>query len=136
MKRGLQILLGALSLIPLLVASLGLLFGAGRFVPEEVITPDFDSHYRYITGYYLSLTLFAWWVILNIEKHVVPLRIVSAAIFTGGVGRLISMLEVGLPGSVDIGFTVLELLFPLLLLWQARLPKNSSGRQREHHPTG
>ena len=39
MKRGLQVLLGVLSLIPLLVASLGLLFGAGRFVSEEVITP-------------------------------------------------------------------------------------------------
>ena len=128
MKRGLQILLGALSLIPLLVASLGLLFGAGRFVPEEVITPDFDSHYRYVTGYYLSLTLFAWWVIQNIERHVVPLRIISAAIFMGGVGRLISVLEVGIPNPVAIGFMVLELLFPLRLLWQARLPKEPSHR--------
>ena len=128
MKRGLQVLLGVLSLIPLLVTSLGLLFGAGRFVPEEVITPNFDSHYRYITGYYLSLTLFAWWVIPNIERHVVPLRIVSAAIFTGGVGRLVSMLEVGLPSSVDIGFTALELLFPLLLIWQAKLPKVSPNK--------
>ncbi len=123
MKRGLQVLLGVLSLIPLLVASLGLLFGAGRFLPEEVVTPGFDSHYRYITGYYLSLTLLAWWVIPNIENHVVPLRIVSAAIFMGGVGRLVSVLEVGLPSPVDIGFTVLELLFPLLLIWQARLPE-------------
>lgn len=128
MKRGLQMVLGALSLIPLLVASLGLLFGAGRFIPEEVITPGFDSHYRYITGYYLSLTLFTWWVIPNIERHMIPLRIVSAAIFMGGVGRLVSMLEVGLPGPVMVGFTVFELLFPLVLLWQARLPKDSSGR--------
>ena len=123
MKRGLQIFSGILSLIPLLVASLGLLFGAGRLLPEEVVTPAFDTHYRYITGYYLSLTLFAWWVIPNIETHVTPLRIVSAAVFMGGVGRVISALEVGLPGLAAVGFTALELLFPLLLVWQAKLPK-------------
>lgn len=122
MKRGLQIFLGVLSLIPLLVASLALLFGTGRFLPEEVVTPAFDSHYRYIAGYYLSLTLFAWWIIPNIETHVTPLRIVSAAVFMGGVGRVMSMLEVGVPGPAAIGFTALELLFPLLLLWQAKLP--------------
>ena len=128
MKRGLHIFLGALSLVPLLVASLGLLFGAGRFFPEEVITPDFDSHYRYITGYYLSLTLFAWWIIPNIEKHTAVLRIVVFAVFMGGVGRAISLFSVGTPPANAVGFMVLELCLPLLLFWQARLPKDSSSR--------
>ena len=125
MKRALQIVLGVLSLVPLTIAVLGLLFGAGRLLPAEVVTPNFDSHYRYVTGYYLSLTLLAWWVIPNIETHVVPLRIISAAIFAGGVGRLVSMVEVGLPGPVMVGFALFELCFPLVLLWQARLPKPS-----------
>ena len=99
-----------------------------RLLPEEVITPNFDSHYRYLTGYYLSLPLLAWWVIPNVEKHVVPLRIVSVAIFIGGVGRVVSVLEVGVPDPLSVGFTALELCFPLLLVWQARLPKETQSR--------
>ena len=108
MKRGLQLFLGVLSLVPLTVSVLGLLFGAGRLLPTDVVTPNFDSHYRYITGYYLSLTLLAWWMIPKIERHVTPLRIVSAAVFAGGVGRLVSMIDVGVPGSVMVGFSFLR----------------------------
>ena len=123
MKRGLQLFLGVLSLVPLTVSVLGLLFGAGRLLPTDVVTPNFDSHYRYITGYYLSLTLLAWWMIPNIERHTAPLRIVSAAVFAGGVGRLVSMIDVGVPGSVMVGFSLFEVCFPLVLVWQAKLPE-------------
>ena len=123
MKRGLQIILGLLSLIPLLVAVQGITVGLGRWLPAEAITPNFDSHYRYITGYYWSLSLLAWWIIPNIEKHTTLFRIIGGAIFFGGVGRLVSMLQTGLPSPMAIAFTGLELLFPLLILWQSKLPR-------------
>lgn len=123
MKRGLQIFLGLASLVPLIVSLTGLVFGTGRFLPADLVTPTFDTHYRYIVGYYLSLRLLAWRVIPNIERHTVPLRIISFSIFMGGVGRVVSMLEVGLPPTLPLGFTAFELCFPLVLLWQARLTK-------------
>lgn len=123
MKRGLQIILGLLSLVPLLVAVQGITVGLGRWLPTEAITPDFDSHYRYVTGYYWSLSLLAWWIIPNIEKHTTLFRIIGGAIFFGGVGRLVSMLQTGLPSPMAIAFTGLELLFPLLIIWQAKLPR-------------
>ena len=79
-----------------------------------LITANFDSHYRYITGYYFSLSLIAWWIIPNIEKHTMILRIICGGIFLGGIGRLLSMSQVGLPNPVATGFTILELLLPLL----------------------
>lgn len=124
MKRGLQVLLALLSLIPVLVAVLGLVFGAGLRLPEANITPNFDSHYRYLTGYYLSLSLLAWWIIPNVEKHTTLLRIMGGSIFVGGLGRLISGVQVGWPAPFSIVFMVIELLFPLLLIWQANLPRS------------
>lgn len=122
MKLGLQIVLGILSIIPLLVSILGITQGTARFLPEDAIAADFDSHYRYITGYYLSLSLIAWWIIPRIEKHAAILKIICAGIFIGGIGRVLSMLQVGIPQPSAIGFTVLELMLPLLCVWQAKLP--------------
>ena len=81
MKRGLQIVLGILSLIPLLASIVGLVMGIGRWLPPEMITPRFDSQYRYIHGYYLSLSLTIWWMIPNIEKQRTLFRIIGGSIF-------------------------------------------------------
>ncbi|MEM9091589.1 MAG: DUF4345 domain-containing protein [Cyanobacteria bacterium P01_F01_bin.53] len=123
MKLGLQIILGLLSLIPLLVSILGVATGLGRWLPTELIDAQFDSHYRYLTGYYLSLALMAWWIIPTIEKQRTLLRIIGGSIFFGGVGRVMSWMQVGAPSTMSIVFTFIELLFPLLLVWQAKLPK-------------
>ena len=122
MKLGLQIILGILSLIPAIVSILGITQGVVRFIPDSV-TANFDSHYRYLTGYYLSLSLLVWWIIPQIEKHKTVLRIVCGGIFFGGIGRIISMTQIGIPGFGGIAFTGLELMLPLLCIWQAKLPR-------------
>ena len=122
MKLGLQIVLGILSIIPMLVSILGITQGSGRLLPENLITANFDSHYRYITGYYISLSLIAWWIIPHIEKHTTILRIICGGIFCGGIGRLLSMVQVGMPQPSAVGFTLLELMLPLLCVWQIKLP--------------
>ena len=122
MRLGLQIVLGILSIIPMVVSLLGITKGSGRLLPEDLITADFDSHYRYITGYYISLSLIAWWIIPRIEKHTTILRIICGGIFMGGIGRLLSIFQVGMPQPSAVGFTLLELMLPLLCLWQVKLP--------------
>lgn len=129
MKRGLQGFLGIASIIPLLVSVSGLIFGTSRALPAELVTPAFDSQFRYLIGYYLSLSLFAWWVIPNIEKQVIPLRVISLSVFIGGTGRVISILEVGLPPAPQPGVTVFELCFPLVLFWQAQIPRQAVSSQ-------
>lgn len=97
MRLGLQVILGVLSLIPLMVSLLGVTQGLGLWLPEDAIAPRFDSQYRYITGYYLSLTLLAWWMIPNVEQHKTLFRIIGGSIFFGGVGRALSWIQVGSP---------------------------------------
>ena len=57
------------------------------------------------------------WVL--IERHTTLFRLVCAGVFVGGVGRLLSIIQVGIPGTSAVVFTAVELLFPLLAIWQA-----------------
>ncbi|MBE9032031.1 DUF4345 domain-containing protein [filamentous cyanobacterium LEGE 11480] len=123
MKLGLQIVLGILSVIPLVVSILGVTQGLALRLPEEAITPQFDSQYRYIMGYYISLSLVAWWMIPQIERHRTLFRLIGGGVFFGGIGRALSWWSVGSPNPLTMFFTVLELSFPLLMIWQAKLPR-------------
>jgi hypothetical protein len=127
MKKGLQITLAILSVIPLVIGLLGITQGTARWLPTTSITPDFDSHYRYIAGYYLSLGMLGFWMIPKIEQHTELFRIVCASIFMGGVGRTVSIVRVGMPSLPMLMFTGLELCFPLLLLWQAKISRRQHG---------
>jgi hypothetical protein len=122
-KKGLQIIVAILSTIPIAIGLLGITLGTLRWLPENAISPDFDSHYRYIAGYYLSLGTIGFWMIPQIERHRDLFRIVCFAVFSGGVGRVISIFQVGVPSPPMLVFTAFELCFPLLLLWQAKIPR-------------
>ncbi|MEM7124729.1 MAG: DUF4345 domain-containing protein [Chloroflexota bacterium] len=84
---------------------------------------ELDNHYRYLTGAYLAVTFAIWWTLGNIEERVVPFRMVCAAVFIGGVGRVVSIATVGMPESSEyiVGAVIELILVPLLLLWQLRL---------------
>jgi hypothetical protein len=121
MKRGLQVTLAILSMVPISIGILGIVLGTGRWLPANMITPDFDSHYRYIAGYYVSLGILGLWIIPRIERHTNLFGILCASVFMGGVGRIASILQVGFPSPMAILFTAFELCFPLLLFWQAKV---------------
>ena len=121
MKKTLQILLIILSFIPLFFGIMGIVLGAGRWLPAEVVTPAIDNQYRYLSGFYLSLAFLIWWMVPNIEKHTAPLRILVAAIFIGGLARAYSMMTIGFPPMANVYGMVLELGAPIILLLQSRI---------------
>ena len=65
MKRGLQILLGVLSLIPIVLAIQNVLGGAA-VLQDGPVTAALDSQFRYLSTFYLALTALIWWMIPNI----------------------------------------------------------------------
>ena len=118
MKRGLQIALGLFSLIPVAFALLGFIHGAGRLSPDGV-TVDLDNQYRYFSGMYLVVSFMLWSIIPAIEKHGRTLMLISAAIFIGGLGRVVSMLTMGPPAQDQIVAVGIELIVPVIfVLWQ------------------
>jgi len=120
-KRGLQIVLAVLSLIPLYFAATGVLFGAAGLNGGEATTAGLDNQFRYLSAFYLTLFFFIWWIIPQIEKQTAIFRWVVLAIFLGGLARLTSYLTVGPPTPDMIAGMALELGSPLLILWQSKI---------------
>ncbi|MEZ5946357.1 MAG: DUF4345 domain-containing protein [Hyphomonas sp.] len=118
MKRGLQIALGIFSLIPLAFMAMGFLSGAERLSPGGV-TIDLDNQYRYFSGMYLTMTLLIWYMIPSIEKHGRLMAIVCIGIFVGGLGRVISMMTMGMPSQTQLVAVGIEMVVPVVFfLWQ------------------
>ena len=117
MKRGLQIVLAVLSLIPLFFAVTGLLGGGQAANAGEAVTAGLDNQFRYLSAYYLSLFFLIWWVLQDLEHRGAVLRLLVLAIFLGGLARLYSYLTVGPPPVNAMVGMVLELGAPALVLW-------------------
>jgi len=124
MKRGLQIVLGVLSLIPLMVAARTLTGGAAG-LEGSVVSATLDNQLRYLSTFYLSLTFLIWWMIPNIERHTVPLRILIGAVFLGGLARAYSLMTVGHPGEQFYTGMIIELVLIVIIPWQALVAKRT-----------
>lgn len=127
-RRALQAVLGVLSLIPLLGAVLVWGWGAQFFFGKTggVAPANLDNQLRYLAGVYLGAVTFGlWWAILRIEERGIVVTLVGVAVFVGGIGRVISLIRVGMPQdpAMIVGM-VLELgVVPFLVLWQRRVAR-------------
>lgn len=125
-RKPLQILLTILGLIPTVT---GILTMMGIYDPllQSLNLPHdplLDSELRFLGGIWLGLGLTVLVTARSLEKHLFLYRVLWVMIFIGGVGRLISMVLVGMPPIPFIGFTVLEIVgAPLFLYWHQQVVK-------------
>jgi hypothetical protein len=82
-----------------------------------------DSNYRFYSGIWLGLGIVMLWIIPSIERQKVPLRIICLLIFLGGIGRVVSILSFAAPPALFVVFTVIELMFPLLIIMHNKIPE-------------
>jgi hypothetical protein len=128
-KRGLQVATAVLGAIPVITGIITM-FGlsdpiyASAGIPANALL---DSNLRFFGGVWLGLGIALYWLIPNIEKQTVLFRVLWGMIFLGGIGRLLSMIYIGLPPLPFIGFTALEIIgAPFFILWQARLSRTAA----------
>ncbi len=124
MKRGLQMVLMILSLIPLYFAITGFMGGAAGMNGGEAVAAELDNQFRYLSAFYLILTFLIWYVVRDIEIHTGIFRIAILAIFLGGLARLYSYLYMGVPPQTMVGGMFLELGAPILAIWQHKVAHN------------
>lgn len=125
-KRALQGVLLVLSLVPLVGIAIGFGSGAGFFFPKGAEVPiNLDNQFRYLSGVYTMVTLGIWWCLRDLESRGAVLRIIGGGIIIGAVGRVISMVALGLPPdkSMIAGVFLEGVVVPLLLLWQVRISR-------------
>jgi hypothetical protein len=123
-KRLLQITLGLLATAPLFTGLIGLLgidnpIYATNPLPVNVLL---DSNLRFLNGLSVGLGLALYWIIPEIKSQTIPLRIICGILCVGALGRLCSMLFLGLPPMPMPFFALVEVLAPpLIILWQKKI---------------
>ncbi|MES2443441.1 MAG: DUF4345 domain-containing protein [Pseudomonadota bacterium] len=122
-RRLLQALVALAALIPLAVAGTSIVRGAA-WLAHGPVTPDLDSHFRYLSGIFLVLGLGFASCIPRIEAMGPRFRLLGAMVVAGGLARALSLAEAGPPSTGHLAGLVMELVVvPLLLLWQARVAR-------------
>ena len=112
-----RILSFLMGFIPLWFGVNGLLFGAAEHMGGDAFTASMDNQYRYLSGVGLMLFYSAG----DIRKRAMLFRFAMLFFFIGGCARVISYLTVGAPPTEQFAAMFVEILSPLLLLWQARV---------------
>ncbi len=130
-KTALQIVVAVLAATPVLVGLEGILSGP-KFLHETAPWPvDLDSHFRFLSGFFLAIGL-AWYsCIPRIEAKTERFRLLAACTFTGGLARLVSLFLSGAPSLGHLAGLCVELLaVPALVWWQGRVANKAawSGR--------
>ncbi len=104
-----------------------MLLGPGMVDAISAVSMPMDSHYRYLSGLLLGIGLGFWITIPNIELESRRFRMLAAIVVLGGIGRLWSLLAVGVPDRPMLFGLIMELaVTPLLAFWQYRLSKRLS----------
>ncbi|MFD0009088.1 DUF4345 domain-containing protein [Streptomyces sp. NPDC127178] len=103
-----------------LIAAIGLVRSAAQFVlGQPTTTPRLDNVHRFMAGIYFgSAVLVAWTAVTLRRREPILVCMLAGAVMAGGLGRLVSIAEVGLPRPYPlwIGYLAPELLVPLVIL--------------------
>ncbi|MCE7059452.1 DUF4345 domain-containing protein [Dyadobacter sp. CY343] len=122
-KRALQIVIAILAAAPLVSGILGL---AGIYNPlfSETLPADLvlDSNLRFLNAVSVAVAIAFYCILPVIEKETFACRVICSAILLGGLARLISIYELGIPPFFISASLILELLSPILIMyWQRRI---------------
>jgi hypothetical protein len=88
------------------------------YLGEPETTPRLDNIHRFMAGVYFSAGVIGLWAGVTIRKHNTLMFLLALTVFLGGIGRLISISQVGIPqpASMWIGYLIPELLLPCVIV--------------------
>jgi hypothetical protein len=111
-QRITQISLYLISAIAIMGGALQMYLGR----PETL--PRLDNVHRFMGGIYLMCGVIALWTAATIQRHDMLIMLLAAAVLVGGLGRVLSIVKVGLPdpAALWIGYLVPELVFPFIII--------------------
>ncbi|CAL9675664.1 hypothetical protein SUDANB105_07863 [Streptomyces sp. enrichment culture] len=127
LRRSLQTVLVLLGLFVLGTGVLDVVAGPAALPGHPEVSTTVDSNYRFFAGVWSMLGLVLLGLARRVQTNGPGLRVVFAAVFLGGLARLVSFLTVGAPHPLHTAFIGVELLLPpLLLVWHSRVARSRS----------
>lgn len=112
--QGVLVLVG---LFMLVTGLLDVIVGPALLPGGPSAEPTLDSHYRFFATLWLFLGVAVLSVVRRVREATGVLRYVCAAVFVGGLARIVSLVSVGTPHVLMVAFIGIELVLPPLLVW-------------------
>jgi hypothetical protein len=131
--RALIILVRLLCLIPLGTGALDLLLGGRalstvgtQLTAEALADPSLNSQLRFFGAIWLGFGVLLWHASSDLKAHATGFRLLCAALILSGIGRLISLLQLGVPAAPFVAAMGVELVvMPAVLWWHWYLLRQS-----------
>jgi hypothetical protein len=124
--RLLQLVVALACFVPLSTGGRSILEGPGFLGGVTDVSTDLDSHFRYVSGIFFGVGLAFVTCIPDIARKGPRFRLLGALVICGGLARLLSLIDVGVPGSGHVFGLAMELgVVPLLMLWQRRVERRA-----------
>ena len=105
--------------VSLFIAAAIALFGGTlqMFLGQPETTPRLDNVHRFMAGVYLSMGVISFWAAWTIRRQGTLVYLLALGVLLAGIGRLVSIGQVGLPApaSVWLGYLVPELVLPFVI---------------------
>lgn len=117
MRRTLQITMIVLSLVPFSLGVMSLINGAAQFLPPEAIFPEIDNQLRFYSVWFMFPFFITIWIVRNLDIAGPVLAISFGTMALGGLARIYSMIDVGMPEPTVIIATAVELGVLLFIPW-------------------
>lgn len=116
-----------------LVAAIAMFGGALQmYLGQPDTAPRLDNVHRFMAGVYFSTGLINLWAAVTIRRQGTLIFLLALGVFLAGIGRLVSISQVGLPepAAVWLGYLIPELLLPVIII-VAQLATNRQASQAD-----
>jgi hypothetical protein len=101
-----------------LVSAIAVLGGSLQmYLGQPDTAPRLDNVHRFMAGVYLSTGLINFWAASTIRHQGMLVYLLALGVLFAGIGRLVSISQVGLPApsAVWLGYLIPELLLPVVI---------------------
>jgi len=117
MRRVFQITLLVVAFVPFALGAMTLFEGAVRFVTEDVVTAKLDSQIRFSAVRSMLPFFLTIWIVRNLDHAGSVLVVILGATAAGGLARIVSATQYGLPEPAMAGVIVFEIAVLLFIPW-------------------
>lgn len=101
-----------------IVAAIAIFGGTLQMVLGQPTTvPRLDNIHRFLAGVYLSTGIICFWASMTVRGQGTLVFLLALGVLLAGIGRLVSMSQVGLPepSALWLGYLVSELVLPTVM---------------------
>ncbi len=120
MRRAFQVFLALFGVIVIAISLAHFAIGPAAILGGTEVNPTSDGEDRFYAGLFLCYGIAPLWCARDVQHKRVYVNLLAAALFIGGIGRLLAVILVGPPHAFYVAMLVLALP-PLMLLAAKRV---------------